>query len=61
MDDLKLIQSELAKIAISDLHQVSKKSGIPFGTLFKLKYGTTKNPRIKTVQPLADYFRRVAA
>lgn len=61
MDDLKFIQSELSKIAISDLPAVAKRSKVAFGTLLKIKYGTTKNPRIKTVQSFADFLRKQAA
>jgi hypothetical protein len=57
MDDLQLIKSRLAAIPISELRALGESSGIPFGTLFKIKYGTTKNPRFDTVKPLADYFR----
>jgi len=58
MDDLQLIKERLSGIAISDLKDLGEKSGVPFGTLFKIKYDTTKNPRFDTVKRLADYFRQ---
>lgn len=57
MDDLKFIQSELSKIAISDLPNVAKRCGVSFGALFKIKYGTTKNPGYKTVKSIAASLR----
>ncbi len=57
MDDLTLIQNRLSLIAISDLDVVAKKTGVPFGTLFKIKYGTTKNPRFATVKKLTLWAR----
>lgn len=61
MDDLSLIRKRLSKTPISALHALSDKTGVPFGTLFKIKYGTTKNPRYDTVKPIAEYYRRLAA
>lgn len=61
MNDLTLIQKELAKVAISDLPAVAEKVDVPFGTLFKIKYGTTKNPRYETVQKLCAWAKKVAA
>ena len=58
MDDLQLIQEELSATPISELRALGRKAKVPFGTLFKIKYGTTKNPRFDTVRVLADYFRR---
>jgi hypothetical protein len=57
MDDLELIKSRLAETPISELHALSKETGVPFGTLFKVKYGTTKNPRWETIKPLAAHYR----
>ena len=61
MDDLDLIKKRLAETPISQLPQLGEKTGVSFGALFKIKYGTTKNPRFGTVQALADYYRRQAA
>lgn len=61
MDDLALVRKRLSKTPISELPALAAKTGVPFGTLFKIKYGTTKNPRYETVKPLVDYYRRLAA
>lgn len=61
MDDLTLIQSRLSLIPISALVAVSAETGVPFGTLFKIKYGTTKNPRFDTVKKLTEWARTYKA
>ena len=61
MDDLELIRKRLQDVPISDLPELADKCGVPFGTLHKIKYGKTKNPRFETVKMLRDYFLRVAA
>lgn len=57
MDDLEFIKAKLAGVPISKLPALAISTGVPFGTLFKVKYGTTKNPRYDTVKPVADYMR----
>lgn len=57
MDDLELIKHRLAQTPISELKALGKESGVPFGTLFKIKYGTTQNPRYETVTQLARYYK----
>lgn len=57
MDDLDLVKARLAGTPISRIQDLADATGVPFGTLFKVKYGTTKNPRYDTVKPLAEYFR----
>ena len=57
MDDLIRIQKKLSSVAISDLHEVETETGVPFGTLFKIKYGTTRSPRYDTVQKLCAWAR----
>jgi predicted transcriptional regulator len=40
------------------LGQLSRESGIPFGTLRKIREGTSKAPRIDTLERIAEYFRK---
>lgn len=61
MDDLELVKKGLADTPLSELPAVSEKTGVPFGTLHKIKYGKTQNPRFDTVKPLADYYKALAA
>lgn len=43
------------------LTKVSRESEVPYSTLMKISQGVIDNPRIQTVQKLADYFQREAA
>jgi hypothetical protein len=61
MDELELIKTRLAATPISELPAIGEVTGVSFGALFKIKYGTTKNPRWNTVQLLAAYYREQAA
>lgn len=38
--------------------EISASTNVPYFTLSKISNGTTKNPRIKTVQALANYFQK---
>lgn len=61
MDDLTFVIAELQKVALKDLTALAEQSGVPFGTLQKIKYGATDNPRYTTVKTLADHLRSRAA
>ena len=61
MNELELIRERLSAIPISELAEFGKRAGVSFGTLHKIKYGQTKNPRFETVKKLTDYFRLEAA
>ena len=39
--------------------EISKATGIPYGTLAKIAQRTTANPGVNHIQALADYFRGV--
>lgn len=43
------------------LTKVSRECDVPYSTLMKIAQGVIENPRIRTVQKLADYFQRVSA
>lgn len=47
---LAMIRARLATMNQSQLKRLAKDSGIPFGTLMKIRYGITKNPGIETVR-----------
>ena len=61
MDHLQLVRSRLGRTQQKDLQRIADEAQVPFATLVKIKYGTTKSPRFTTVQKLADYFIRQAA
>lgn len=42
------------------LPTVAQESGVPYWTLVKIAQGVVRNPRVKTVQALIDYFNRAA-
>lgn len=61
MDDLELIRNRLQNVPVSELPALAGRCKVPFGTLQKIKYGKTKNPRFDTVKTLREYFLREAA
>lgn len=36
---------------------IANESGVPYGTLEKIAQGDTKNPQLKTIEPLLAWFR----
>lgn len=36
--------------------EIAERSGVPYPTVAKIGQGATKNPRIESVQSLANYF-----
>lgn len=57
MDDFIFVKAELDKRDYSDLPLIQDESGVPIGTMAKIKCDATLNPRYRTVRTLADYFR----
>lgn len=43
------------------LTRVSRDCDVPYSTLMKISQGVNKNPRIQTLQKIADHFNRVSA
>lgn len=41
--------------------EISEESKVPYSTVAKIGQGETENPRVESVQKLADYFARKAA
>jgi transcriptional regulator with XRE-family HTH domain len=61
MDDLSLVKTELSKLDYSGIERVSVESGVPAGTITKVRSGETSDPRYNTVKRLANYFRAKAS
>jgi len=61
MDDLTLVKKELEAYNYPDLQQLEGETGVPAGTIAKIKGGQTPDPRYSTVRRLANYFRAKAA
>lgn len=57
MDDFTLVKAELDKREYHELPGIQAESGVPIGTMAKIKCNATLNPRYGTVRALADYFR----
>lgn len=51
----KLASAEL------NLSEVARQNGIDRVTLIKIRDGETKNPGVRTIQPLFDYFKALSA
>lgn len=47
---ITLISARLKKLGEAKLRKLAEESGVPFGTLNKIKFGYTTNPGIETVR-----------
>lgn len=47
---LTMVRSRLERLSQSQLAQLASDSGVPFGTLMKIRQGVTTNPGIETVR-----------
>lgn len=47
------VVSELREMSCAQREEFARAHGIPLGTLEKIAYGATPNPRIKTVEAIA--------
>lgn len=47
---LTMVRSRLERLSQSQLTQLASDSGVPFGTLMKIRQGVTTNPGIETVR-----------
>lgn len=56
MNILNFVKEKISACSYKELETVSADTGVPYGTLMKIKAGETENPRINTIQPLLNYF-----
>lgn len=56
MDILTFVKTKLSDCNMAQLAEVAAASNVPLPTINGIKYGKTENPRIKTIQPLLNYF-----
>lgn len=56
MDILHFVKEKIDSCSYKELETVAVDTGVPYGTLMKIKAGQTDNPRINTIQPLLKYF-----
>ncbi|ULL07795.1 hypothetical protein JNO42_12510 [Pseudomonas putida] len=59
----ELVSRDLSGFVINQLNlrkgdwpEISRASEVPYFTITKMAAGTTRNPRVNTVQRLANYF-----
>lgn len=51
------VRAWLLPLANAQLQRLSDLSGVPFGTLWKIRSGATEDPRIETVRKIAAHLR----
>ena len=54
------LRNLLAILRHAELQRLSKVSGVPFGTLWKVRVGDTQNPGIATVRAFYPHALRIA-
>ena len=58
METLNSILGALSRVSHAQLTDLSRQCGVPRGTLVRLKYKQTVNPRLETLEKLRRYFAR---
>lgn len=61
MDLLTPVIARLGELSESDMRKLADASGVPAATIFKIKYGQTPNPRVRTVEKLYSHLIERAA
>lgn len=54
------IRTLLASLGHAQIQRLATDSGVPFTTLWKVRDGTTDNPRIETVRAFLPHAKRIA-
>ena len=54
------VREWLQPLAKPQLQRLADLSGVPFGTLWKIRSGDTKDPRIETVRQIAPHVSEAA-
>jgi predicted transcriptional regulator len=57
MSDFELVKNRLAQSDLAELKQLSARIRVPYQTLYNIRKGLTKNPRVKTVEQIAKGLR----
>jgi predicted transcriptional regulator len=53
MTDFEFVKTRLAQFDLEELKKFSARVQVPYQTLYNIRNGLTKNPRVKTVEPIA--------
>lgn len=56
-DLLDFVRSNLRAVGPRAWPAISEATGKPLSTLRKIAYGDRKNPKLDTIQPIANHFR----
>jgi predicted transcriptional regulator len=57
MSDFELVKNRLAQSDLDEVKKLSAKVNVPYQTLYNIRKGLTKNPRVKTVEKIAAGLR----
>lgn len=49
------VQKRLSPLGHAQIHELALLSGVPFGTLWKVKVGDTKNPGVETIRKFWEF------
>ena len=60
MTDYEFIKSELGKVDVAGLRVLAARKELPFQTLYNIREGITKSPRIDTVERIAKRLRETS-
>lgn len=55
------VQAELLRLGHAQMHELSRLSGVPFTTLWKVRAGETANPGIETVRKFMPFVAELVA
>lgn len=58
-DLLSFVRNGLKAAGPKAWPEISTATGKPLSTLRKIAYGDRKNPRLDTIQPIANYLREI--
>lgn len=58
---IQQIQAVLQALPKGELTRISRESGVPFGTLWKVRSGETPNPGIETVRSFMPHIQHAPA
>lgn len=56
-DLLSYVKTSLRAVGPKEWPAISAATGKPISTLRKIAYGDRKNPRLDTIEPIANHFR----
>ena len=60
LPSIDVIKSRLSDLNHAELNALVAASGVPFGTLMKIRQGDTKDPRLTTVRSILENLPRRA-